>query len=78
MLIKIFSVLAAVIGGFAIFDAYTQKSAFILGQEKQPNYSPRYGTNLSGGYNPSRIWIYNSATRNYYQDFQGGGPSRGK
>ncbi len=78
MLSKIFSILALLIAGFAIFDAFTQKSAFILGQEKQPNYSPRYGTNLSGGYNRNRVWIYNSTTRSYYEGFQGGGPGSGK
>ena len=78
MLTKIFSGLAVLIATMAIIDGYTQKSAFVLGEEKQTNYSPRYGTRLSGGYNPSGVWIYNSTTRSYYEDFQGGGPGGGK
>ena len=78
MLSRVFSLLAIMIAAFAIYDGFRQKSAFILGQEKQTNYSPRYGTNLSGGYNSSGVWIYHSTTRTSYGEFQGGGPGGGK
>ena len=73
MLSKIFSFLAFLIAVYAVFNAYSQKSAFILGQETQPNYSPRHGTNLSGSYNSSGVWIFHSTTRSGYEGFQGGG-----
>lgn len=78
MLTKIFAGLAVFIAMIAIIDGYTQKSAFVLREKKQANYSPRYGTNLSGRYNSSGVWIYTSTTRGYYEDFRGGGPGRGK
>ncbi|MGK7933271.1 MAG: hypothetical protein AB4041_17825 [Microcystaceae cyanobacterium] len=75
---RFFNVLAVLVAVYGIFNAYSQKSAFHLGQETQPNYAPRYGTNVSGGYNSSGIWIYNSTTRSAYEGFQGGGPGVGK
>lgn len=78
MLTKIFAGLAVAIALIAIFDAYTQKSAFVLREDKQANYSPRSGTQLSGSYNRSGVWIYTTTTRSYYEDFQGGGPGSGK
>ena len=78
MLTKVFAGLAVLIAAIAIIDSYTQKSALVLREQKQANYSPRHGTNLSGGYNRSGVWIYTTTTRSYYEDFRGGGPSRGK
>ncbi|MGK7945919.1 MAG: hypothetical protein AB4058_15760 [Microcystaceae cyanobacterium] len=78
MLSKIFSLLGVLIAAYCIFNAYTQKSAFVLGQETQPNYSPRYGTSVSGGYNSRGVWVYSSTSRSAYEGFQGGGPGVGK
>ncbi len=78
MLAKVFAGVAVAIAVIAIMDGYTQKSAFVLGEEKQANYSPRHGTRLSGSYNRSGVWIYTNTTRSYYEDFRGGGPGSGK
>lgn len=78
MFAKIFAGIAVALALMAITDSYTQKSAFVLREEKQENYLPRYGTQLSGSYDNRGIWIYTSTTRSYYGDFQGGGPGSGK
>ncbi|MDJ0735573.1 MAG: hypothetical protein QNJ47_16190 [Nostocaceae cyanobacterium] len=78
MLTKVFAAAAVAIALIAIVDGYTQKSAFVLREEKQTNYSPRSGTQLSGSYNSNGVWIYTTTTRSYYEDFRGGGPGSGK
>ncbi|GAA6619522.1 hypothetical protein NUACC26_053350 [Scytonema sp. NUACC26] len=78
MFAKIFAGIAVLLALMSIIDSYSQKSAFVLREEKQENYAPRYETQLSGSYNSSGVWIYTSTTRSYYGDFQGGGPGSGK
>ena len=77
MLTKVFAGIAALMAIWSITDAYTQKSAFVLREEKQANFSPRRGTSASGYYNNRGIWIFNSG-RSSYSGFQGGGPGSGK
>ncbi|KAF3887861.1 MULTISPECIES: hypothetical protein [Nostocales] len=78
MFAKIFTGIAVLLALISILDSYSQKSAFVLREEKQENYSPRYETQLSGSYDNRGVWIYTSTTRSYYSDFQGGGPGSGK
>ncbi len=77
MLTKIFAVLAVAIAASAIFNSYTQKSALLLREENQADFSPRHGTRLSGSYSRSGTWIFYS-NRSSYDDFRGGGPAAGK
>ncbi|MEM6755445.1 MAG: hypothetical protein AAF630_21035 [Cyanobacteria bacterium P01_C01_bin.38] len=77
MLTKVFAGIAVVIAIWSITDAYTQKSAFVLREEKQANFSPRHGTSASGYYDNRGVWIFNSG-RSSYGGFQGGGPGTGK
>ncbi|MEA5597026.1 hypothetical protein [Rivularia sp. UHCC 0363] len=78
MLTKIFAGIGVLIAIWSITDAYTQKSAFILREEKQENFSPRRGTSLSGNYGRGGTWIFYSSERSSYGSFQGGGPGSGK
>ncbi len=78
MLTKIFAGIAVVLAIWSITDAYTQKSAFVLRQETQTNFSPRRGTTTSGYYDRNGVWIFHSGTRSSYSGFQGGGPGSGK
>ena len=78
MLTKVFAGIGVLIALWSITDAYTQKSAFVLRQEKQANFSPRSGTGASGYYDNRGIWIFNSGSRSSYGGFQGGGPGSGK
>ena len=77
MLTKIFAGLAVVIAASAVLNSYTQKSALVLREENQANFSPRNGTRLSGSYNRSGVWIFYS-NRSGYDNFRGGGPGSGK
>lgn len=76
MLTKIFAGLAILVAASAIFNSYTQKSALVLREENQADFSPRNGTRLSGSYSRSGVWIYSNRSR--YDDFRGGGPGSGK
>ncbi|MEO1429625.1 MAG: hypothetical protein AAFS12_10325 [Cyanobacteria bacterium J06632_19] len=78
MLTKVFAGIAVLMAIWSITDAYTQKSAFVLREEKQANFSPRRGTRASGYYNNSGTWIFYSSERSSYGGFQGGGPGTGK
>ncbi|MEB3216182.1 MAG: hypothetical protein VKN72_08090 [Nostocales cyanobacterium 94392] len=78
MVAKIFAGIAVFIAIWSITDAYTQKSAFVLREEKQANFSPRRGTSLSGNYGRGGTWIFYSNERSSYSGFQGGGPGSGK
>ncbi|GEM_PF-833020 len=78
MLTKVFAGIAVLMAIWSITDAYTQKSALILREEKQSNFSPRRGTSLSGSYGNNGTWIFYSETRSSYSNFQGGGPGSGK
>lgn len=69
--------LATGIIALMLYHSYQYKSAFILGQKEQNNYSPRHGTELSGQYYGG-VWHYNSTTRSSFGSFQGGGPGAGK
>ncbi|AFY55357.1 hypothetical protein Riv7116_2860 [Rivularia sp. PCC 7116] len=78
MLTKVFAGIAALMAIWSITDAYTQKSAFVLREEKQANFSPRRGTSASGYYNNRGTWIFYSSERSSYGGFRGGGPGTGK
>ena len=78
MITKIFAGIAALLAIWSITDAYTQKSAFVLRQENQSNFSPRRGTSQSGYYDRNGTWIFYSESRSSYSNFQGGGPGSGK
>ncbi|MEM7556145.1 MAG: hypothetical protein AAF378_18995 [Cyanobacteria bacterium P01_A01_bin.84] len=78
MLTKIFAGLAAFMAFWSIYDSYSQKSAFVLRQEKQENFSPRYGTRSSGGYRGGTWIFYQGGSRSGYEGFRGGGPGSGK
>ncbi|MEM9926315.1 MAG: hypothetical protein AAF915_21615 [Cyanobacteria bacterium P01_D01_bin.50] len=75
MLSKIFAGIAVLMAIWSITDAYTHKSAFVLREEKQTNFSPRRGTTASGYYGNDGTWIFYSESRSSYSGFQGG--SRG-
>ena len=77
MLTKVFAGIAVLMALWSVTDAYTQKSAFVLREEKQANFSPRRGTSLSGSYGSNGTWIF-VPTRSTYSCFQGGGPGSGK
>lgn len=77
MLTKVFAAIGVLMAMWSITDAYTQKSAFVLREEKQANFSPRRGTGASGYYDNRGIWIFYSG-RSSYGGFQGGGPGSGK
>lgn len=77
MLTKVFAGIGVLMAIWSISDAYTQKSAFVLREEKQANFSPRRGTSASGYYNNGGTWIFYSG-RSSYGGFQGGGPGSGK
>lgn len=77
MLTKVFAGIAVFMALWSITDAYTQKSAFVLREEKQSNFSPRRGTSLSGSYSRGGGWIF-VPSRSSYGNFQGGGPGTGK
>ncbi|MEL6164953.1 MAG: hypothetical protein AAFR37_14770 [Cyanobacteria bacterium J06628_3] len=77
MLTKVFAGIAVFMALWSITDAYTQKSAFVLREEKQANFSPRRGTSLSGSYNSGGTWVFINS-RSSYGGFQGGGPGSGK
>lgn len=78
MLAKVFAGVAVFMAIWSITDAYTQKSALVLYEEKQTNFSPRRGTSVSGYYGNDGIWIFHSESRSSYGGFQGGGPGSGK
>ncbi|MEM7578653.1 MAG: hypothetical protein AAF316_02185 [Cyanobacteria bacterium P01_A01_bin.80] len=77
MLTKVFAGIAVLMAMWSISDAYSQKSAFVLREKKQANFSPRYGTSLSGSYGNNGTWIFVPG-RSSYGSFQGGGPGTGK
>ncbi len=77
MLSKVFAGIGLIMAIWSVSDAYTQKSAFVLREEKQANFSPRRGTSLSGSYGRGGTWIF-IPTRSSYGNFQGGGPGTGK
>ena len=76
MLSKLFAAVAVGVTAVTIGAAYTQRSAFQLRQEQQPNYWPRRGTVLSGRYR-NRVWVP-LPLRSTYGEFRGGSPSSGK
>lgn len=76
MLTRIFAAVGIAFALAAIAASYTQRSAFYLGQENQPTYWPRHGTQLSGRYR-SGVWVPLPG-RTTYEGFQGGGPGLGK
>ena len=78
MLTKIFAGLAVFMAIWSISDSYSQKSAFVLRQEEQRDFSPRYGTRSSGGYRGSTWIYYQGGPRSQYEGFRGGGPGSGK
>ncbi len=78
MLTKVFAGIGVLMALWSITDAYTQKSAFVLREEKQANFSPRSGTSASGYYDRNGTWIFYSSGRSSYGGFQGGGPGSGK
>ncbi|MBE9126010.1 MULTISPECIES: hypothetical protein [unclassified Coleofasciculus] len=84
MLTKVLAATAVAIAVFTIIAGYTQRSALVLGEEKQRNYWSRRGTSLSGTYNENTtgtsggvIWVP-LPNRSSYGSFRGGGPSAGK
>ncbi|NJK29564.1 MAG: hypothetical protein HC851_15550 [Acaryochloris sp. RU_4_1] len=76
MLTKLFAVTTIGVVATSILAAYTQRSAFQLRQERQPNYWSRRSTTLSGGYRRG-IWVV-SPTRSSYGSFRGGSLGVGK
>lgn len=76
MLSKIYTVLALAIAIYILHAAYTNRSALVLRQENQPQYNPRYGTRIYGGY-VGGTWR-SSPSRSGYGSFRGGGSGSGK
>ncbi len=76
MLTKLFSVATIGIVAASILAAYTQRSAFQLRQERQPNYWARRGTRTSGRYRGG-VWVVSPA-RSSYSGFRGGSLGMGK
>lgn len=76
MLSKLFASVAMGVAIATILAGYTQRSALRLGQDKQPDYWPRRGTSLSGGYRGG-VWVPLPSRRGF-GGFRGGGPSAGK
>ncbi len=76
MLSKLFALAAVAIAGFAIYAAFTQRSAMVLRQEQQPHYWARHNTHSSGVYR-SGVW-HSNPVRSSYGAFRGGGPGAGK
>lgn len=76
MLTKVFALIAIAIVGITLYSAYTQPSAFMLRQEQQALYWPRYRTSISGRYHRGSWQPLPS--RREFDTFRGGGPSVGK
>lgn len=76
MLTKLFSVATVGIVAASILAAYTQRSAFQLRQERQPNHWTRRGTRTSGRYRGG-VWVVSPA-RSSYSGFRGGSLGVGK
>ena len=70
MIAKLLALVTILIAVVAIYSAYTQRSAYVLRQERQPHYWPRRGTRLSGQYRRGR-WSA-SPSRQSYGQFRGG------
>lgn len=76
MLTKLFAVATVGIVAASILAAYTQRSAFQLRQERQPNHWRRRGTTTSGRYRGG-VWVVSPA-RSSYSGFRGGSLGVGK
>lgn len=82
MITKIIGGIAILIAIWSIADAYTQKSAITLGEEKYATFSPQENTptvRTRGTTNrTTTIVVPSGGDRSSYTNFQGGGLGSGK
>lgn len=77
MLSRLLGIAALLVAALSVLAAYTQRSAYSLGNEMQPHYWPRQQTVPSGHYR-NGVWISSPATRSDYSRFRGGSFAAGK